>query len=67
MLTPESHMATYQWHTHKAKHYFCPICGVAPLRIPRDDQSKRSVNARCLDSIDLSELEIVHFDGRSVD
>jgi len=67
LLTPESGMATYRWHTGLAKHHFCPVCGVAPLRVPRADQTKMTVNVRCLDNIDLGKLEIVQFDGRRWD
>jgi hypothetical protein len=67
MLTPEADMATYRWHTGLAKHHFCPVCGVAPLRVPRSDQTKLTVNVRCLDGIDLAKLGIVPFDGRNWD
>lgn len=65
LVTPESSFSTYVWRTRTAKHRFCPVCGVAPLRNPRDDTSKISVNVRCLDGVDLTGVEVVHFDGRS--
>ncbi len=48
-----------------ARHYFCPTCGIAVFRVPRMDPSKRSVNVRCIDGVDLSKLKIDSFDGRS--
>ena len=51
--------------TGRARHYFCPVCGVAVLRNPRGDPSKFSVNARCIDGVDLSALEREHIDGRN--
>lgn len=59
-------IATYRWGTGTARHHFCPTCGVAPLRRPRLDPSSWSVNARCLDGIDLDALEREPCDGRSL-
>jgi hypothetical protein len=35
MPTPWEHLSSYIWGTGKARHFFCPVCGVAPLRVPR--------------------------------
>jgi hypothetical protein len=66
MLTPWDNLATYVWGTGRARHYFCPTCGVAALRNPRSDPAKVSVNARCLAGVDLAGLVYVKFDGRSL-
>jgi len=60
-----SKVATYVWNTGTARHYFCPVCGIAVFRVPRRDPSKRSVNVRCIDGVDLSKLKIDSFDGRN--
>jgi len=65
LLTPWEHLATYTFNTHAAKHHFCPRCGVAPFYIARSDPDKIDVNLRCVDGVDLSKLEIQHFDGRN--
>ncbi len=65
MLTPWENLSTYVWGTRRARHYFCPTCGVAPLRNPRGDPSKVSVNARCIDGVDLSALALEHIDGKN--
>lgn len=64
MLTPLEDLSVYVWGTGRARHYFCPVCGIAPLRNPRSDPTKFSVNARCIEGVDISALEIEHFDGR---
>jgi hypothetical protein len=64
LLTDMSKVATYVWNTGTARHYFCPACGIAVFRVPRRDPSKRSVNVRCIDGVDLSKLKIDFFDGR---
>jgi hypothetical protein len=38
---------------------------VASFYIARSDPGKIDVNARCLEGVDLSALEIVPFDGRN--
>ncbi len=65
MLTPWESLSTYVWGTRAARHYFCPVCGVAVLRKPRSQPDKISVNARCVDRIDLAKVSLGHTDGRS--
>jgi hypothetical protein len=65
LLTPESNIATYQFNTRAAKHHFCSVCGCAPFYIPRSDPDKIDVNARCLESVDVSKLPREFFDGRN--
>jgi hypothetical protein len=64
MQTPWANLSTYIWGSGRARHYFCPVCGVAPLRNPRSDPSKVSVNARCIEGVDLAKLQFEHFDGQ---
>jgi hypothetical protein len=65
LLTPWEHLATYTFNTHIAKHHFCPKCGVASFYIARSDPDKIDVNLRCVEGVDLTSLEIQHFDGRN--
>jgi hypothetical protein len=65
LLTPAETLATYTFNTHTAKHHFCPVCGVASFYIARSDPDKIDVNARCLDGIELAQLEVDRFDGRN--
>jgi|SRR5579875_109389 len=65
MLTPAENLATYTFNTGVARHYFCPVCGVAPFYIPRSDPDKIDVNVRCLEGVDLDRLPIDRFDGRN--
>ena len=58
ILTPLDNLTLYQWHTRTAKDYFCPICGVLPFRRPRTAPHLWTVNVRCLDGVDLDELEV---------
>jgi hypothetical protein len=64
MLTPWEDLSVYRWGTRRARHHFCPVCGVAPLRNPRSNPDKVSVNARCLEDVDLAQVQVEHFDGQ---
>jgi hypothetical protein len=65
LLTPAENVSTYTFNTGVAKHHFCPNCGVASFYIPRSDPDKIDVNARCLDGVDLTGIEVERFDGRN--
>jgi hypothetical protein len=43
MHTPWENLSVYVWGTGRARHYFCPTCGVAPLRNPRNDPASRGI------------------------
>lgn len=65
LLTPEAELATYTFHTGKAKHHFCRVCGVAPFYIARSHPDAIDVNVRCLDGFDPTGLPRRPFDGRN--
>jgi hypothetical protein len=69
LSTPESSFATYTFKSHEIKHRFCPKCGCDPFSDgtdPRTGAETAAVNARCLEGVDLSALEVTPFDGRSL-
>ena len=57
-------LSTYAFNTRLAKHHFCKTCGIHSFYVPRSDPDGFSVNARCLDGVDLSWFEREVFDGR---
>lgn len=57
--------STYRFGTKTAQHHFCATCGVASFYIPRSHPDGVSVNARCLDGVDLGTLNVVPFDGQN--
>lgn len=63
MKTPFEKATLYVWGTGQARHWFCPKCGVAVLRVPRRDSSKYSVNVRCLEGVDVSTLRSANSTG----
>jgi len=58
LLTPLDDLALYQFHTHTARDYFCPVCGILPFRRPRTAPEMWGINVRCLEGLDLETLEI---------
>jgi hypothetical protein len=69
LLTPLSVLTLYQWGTMTAEDYFCPVCGILPLRRPRTRHGSEAgsahataafdgwaVNTRCLDGFDTSSV-----------
>jgi hypothetical protein len=68
LLTPEENLSTYTFNKHIVQHRFCPRCGIHPFGEGADPAGKRmaAINVRCLEDVDLSTLEVKHFDGRSV-
>ncbi len=77
LLTPWEGLSLYRWHTHTAEDYFCPVCGILPFRKPSALTPAEiaagkvpfegwTVNARCLEGLDVSSLPIIEVDGASL-
>lgn len=64
LLGAEDALTTYAFNTRQAKHHFCATCGIHSFYVPRSHPDGFSVNARCLDAIDLAWFERVLFDGQ---
>ena len=66
LLCGEGELTTYQFNTGTAQHTFCRHCGIHAFYVPRSDPDQISVNARCLDEIDVAALKPSRFfDGRN--
>jgi hypothetical protein len=57
-------LATYRFGTMTARHHFCRHCGIASFYVPRSHPDHVDVNARCLDGVDVTALQLERFDGR---
>ena len=64
LLSSSDALALYEFNTKTAKHYFCPACGISSYYIPRSHPNMIDVNVRCLDGVNLEELEIELFNGQ---
>jgi hypothetical protein len=65
ILAGREELTTYRFNTGIAKHTFCRTCGVHPFYVPRSDPDKIDVNARCLDGVDVAQLDPKQFDGKN--
>ena len=66
LLCGEGELTTYRFNTGTAQHTFCRHCGIHAFYVPRSDPDQISVNARCLDEIEVAALKPSRFfDGRN--
>lgn len=57
----------YQFGKKAIEHQFCSVCGVTSWnkgRLPNGETSY-AINVRCLDGVEVGELSVKLFDGRS--
>jgi hypothetical protein len=65
LLKGKTALTVYIFETGVAQHTFCTHCGMHAFYIPRSQPDRLSVNARCLDDIDVSLFNPQRFfDGR---
>jgi hypothetical protein len=68
LLTPESASSVYKFNKHVIGHHFCPTCGMHPYGEGTDPKGNKmaAVNVRCLEGVDLDNIAVTPFDGRSM-
>jgi len=68
VLTAEADIDTYTFNKHVIKHRFCRTCGIHPYGEGTDPTGNpmAAINIRCLEGIDLENVPVQHFDGRSL-
>jgi hypothetical protein len=65
LLRGRDDLTVYTFQTGVAQHPFCRHCGMSPFYVPRSQPDKVTVNARCLDGIELAQLKPTRFfDGK---
>ena len=67
LLSGADELVEYTFNTEAAKHRFCRHCGIKSFYVPRSHPHGFSVNARCLDGIDVAALKVGAFDDRDRD
>ena len=65
LLSGQGAMTSYRFNTGVAEHLFCRTCGVKSFYRPRSNPDGWSVNARCLDEVDVLDIRVETFDGRN--
>ncbi len=68
LLSGERAMTEYLFNKKHIHHLFCKSCGILSYaKAAGPDGTKMvAINLRCLDGIDLAQLKIQEYDGRSV-
>jgi hypothetical protein len=61
LITQKVQLSTYLWRDAVGGHHFCPTCGTPLMRTGYPQHV--SLNARCIEGIDIFELAIGRFDG----
>jgi hypothetical protein len=64
LKTERVRLSAYAWRDLTGAHHFCPTCGTPLIRTGYPDD-KVSVNARCIEGIDVFTLEVERCDGRN--
>lgn len=67
LLSGESALKDYQFNTKNIHHKFCTECGVRSFShgTGPDGKPMVSVNARCIDDVDLASLKTMSYDGKA--
>jgi hypothetical protein len=63
LTTPHAGLSSYAWRFADEVLFFCPTCGTAMWRTGSDNYF--TLNARCLDDVDIFTLAIERYDGRT--
>jgi hypothetical protein len=68
LLSPDDAASTYLFNKHLIRHRFCPSCGIHPYAEGTDPKGNAmaAVNVRCLEGIELENVQVQHFNGRSM-
>ena len=65
LLSGADALTTYRFNTGTAEHIFCKFCGIHSYGVPRVRPDRITVNARCLDDVDVSAIKPHGFDGKN--
>jgi len=66
LLAGDDALTPYTFNKHVIIHNFCKTCGIKSFARGKkpDGTDTVAINARCLDNVDLEQLNVQKFDGR---
>lgn len=67
LLAGDDAVSDYQFNKKIIHHLFCKNCGVRAFGTGTGPNGKQmySINVRCLEGVELDQLKVNHFDGKS--
>ncbi|MES2526684.1 MAG: GFA family protein [Bdellovibrionota bacterium] len=67
LLSGGSELQEYLFNKHVIRHQFCKTCGILPFaKAAGPDGTKMvALNLRCIEGIEIKDLNIQEYDGRS--
>lgn len=68
LISGEGNLTDYQFGKKSIHHTFCSTCGVTAFASGKkpDGSAVKAINVRCLEGINLDELDIQQYDGKSL-
>jgi len=68
LLSGEDELSEYKFNKQVIQHLFCKSCGILSFSqgSTPDGTKMVAINLRCLDGVDLSQIKVQDFDGRSL-
>ena len=63
LLDEKRGLSAYVWRYLHEGHHFCATCGTPIMRTGYPNQVV-AINARCLENVDVFDLEVERYDGR---
>lgn len=67
LLSGADALTEYRFNSQVINHHFCSTCGIKSFATGkgRDGADTRAINVRCLDGVDLTQVQTQQFDGKS--
>ena len=66
LLSGQDQLSVYHWGDKDVNHFFCRKCGIYPFHSTVEQPEGYRINLLCIDGLDLSTLDVMHFDGKNL-
>ena len=68
LLSGAEVLTDYRFNHKVINHQFCSVCGIKSFAsgVGKDGAEMRAINVRCLDDVDLQQVQTHQYDGKSV-
>lgn len=66
LISGETFLTEYQFHTRTARHFFCKVCGIYPFHRKRSAPDCYGINVFCLEGFDPAGIPVRATDGKGM-